>query len=202
MLPFLVGALSTLPQVTAATVDVTLSSSVAKVEATYAVRVQADSLTFVLIRLRDQEIHVTAVRPGPASMHHTTGSVRVSAPAPRGPGLPAVLRYEVRGNLQRIPIPVPRVPTDPDASEVVIRVHGVSPDARLTDGFPRLSRSDGEVVTARPANLPSFIRVPVVETGLSVNRLSDSFVIVLMLASSMFWLVRRRALQAAASRVR
>ena len=98
--------------------------------------------------------------------------------------------YRVLGNLERIPILSPRLPTDPVQSAVEIRVSG-APRGALADVFPRMTRLANGVLEARPANVPSFVRIPVVGAR-SFNRWGDLSVLTLLVVGSVWWAIRMR----------
>ncbi len=101
------------------------------------------------------------------------------------------IQYRLTGRLDRVPILVPRSPTDPSTSTVEIRIIGAPDDISLGGGFPRFRReADGSLV-ATLENLPSLVRL---ERGGSwtVVKAAEVLVVVLVAVSTVWWLGRRR----------
>jgi hypothetical protein len=119
------------------------------------------------------------------------GMYVLTVPATPGGRFEVSFRYEVSPRNSRMPVFVPDVPAIP-GSDIRIRIIGVSDDARLSDGFPRLRRGAGGDVVATPANLPSFIVVPPT-ASVSVNWIADMSVIALLVLSTSLFLARGRA---------
>jgi hypothetical protein len=170
---------------------VALEASSAAVTATYKVS-DGNPVELVLIHLPRQTID-SIERAEPA--RPAGGLTRITVPVDQGV---ARLRYWVSGNLSRIPLAVPSIPTTRGTRAVEIRVAGLSAQARLDDAFPRL-RLDGGVALATLANVPSVLRLPT-ETRWSLLKVLDLFVIGLIVASSLFWYRRFRRLPASEAR--
>ncbi len=168
----------------------------AVVDASYRIAADTDSVVFWVMRLAGQQIRLTEVVADgvvrPTALEERAGLSWLVLPSERSGQVLVNIRYEVVGRVARVPIIIPDPPTDPGVSDVRIRLRGIEPDARLTDGFPRLSH-DGEDVVARPENLPSFVRLPPQRGTISANRVADAAVIVLLILASGYWLYRQRA---------
>ncbi len=193
---FFVAAVA-LSQLETAVIHATVFDSTARIEATYGIRSDTDSLRFTIIRIRGQDMRLTSTSPDLTTRHEAPGALKLTLAVRALESSRVTLQYEIRGELSRIPLFVPDTPTDPGASNVAIRIDGLAPSVRLSDGFPRLFRqTDGRVV-AQPNNVPSFVRIPRGGQFTSVSRASDVFVILLVVGSSVLWMLggrrRRRA---------
>ena len=182
-------------QLVAADISIEIDTdSTAVVAASYQIHGKQDSLYLSLAKLRDQRVeffHPSTAPQGPY-VRESPGLywIMLAASDEETVGI----RYGVHGNLSRIPLAVPDAPAEPGRTQINIRVAGVSPTALLRDGFPRLVReADGSAV-ARLENLPNFLRIPPQKGQWSVNRISDTGVVLLALCATACWLSWRHAL--------
>ncbi len=176
-----------------AAIDVTLSADRATIVATYRFAGPGLAPEFVLIRLPAQRIAGLAANEGRTT--EATGLVRITA-RPDSAGA-VVIRYEVRGTLDRIPLPVPSIATARGARTIEIRLEGLAPTVDLDDAFPRL-KAEANHAVAVLANVPSVIRLP--EPGRwSLIRTIDRLVIALVAAASLLWFVQFRRTRAPAA---
>jgi hypothetical protein len=182
-------------QLVAADISIEIATdSTAVVAASYQIQGQQDSLYLSLAKLRDQRLeffHPSVVSQRPyIAVSPGLYRIRLAASDAQTVGI----RYSVHGDLSRIPFAVPDAPTVSGSTQIHIRVVGVGPNALLRDGFPRLVReADGSAV-ARLENLPNFLRTPPQMGQWSVNRISETGVVLLALFATACWLLWRRAL--------
>lgn len=186
---------ATVPQLSTVDVVIVLDTASAMVEARYEFEQVDDSVTFSAIKLRGQGFRFVT---GSDSIARTTlteisglYSIRVTQ---QTADLHTIrVRYEITGDISRIPLPVPDIPIEHGAGGVRIALTGVSSEASLTDGFPRLTRESDGTAVARLDNLPGFVRLPPNQDEWSTNRLADAAVLLLVVASTLYWLGRRRS---------
>jgi hypothetical protein len=181
--------LAIVAQMTAATVSIDFQGDSALVEARYDAVVSADSLGFTLIRLSDQSLRLAGVDGG--VLEPTAGLYRLRAPLSNGEG--ATIRYVVGRDLSRIPIAVPDIAPPLDGASVSIYVSGLSRDAALDEGFPRLLLLDDGSASARLESLPGLLRVPPDLGHWSVSQMADASVALLVVFATVFWFYRRQA---------
>ena len=102
------------------------------------------------------------------------------------------IRYELRGERQRIPLFVPDVVA---TGKIELRLRGLGEEAAntffLRDAFPRFVETERGLL-AEPANLPSLIRLPPGRGRLTVHRASEAAVLLLITLASVVWMARRR----------
>ena len=185
-------------QLDSATVEIELADTTAAVRAVYhAANLPDSSLRFVLMRIDGQTVTmVDGAAPAPApALSRTIGTLEFAIPVPPDGRVETHVEYRVAGDLNRIPVFVPNVPTDPGNSRVELRVRGYTNAAALRDAFPRFV-ADGGTMISRPDNLPSFVLLPT-GTGLWTNRVADAFVLVLVVVGSLVWYRRQRRVGAA-----
>lgn len=163
----------------------------AAVRASYHLSTPSDSVRLAVMVLGGQRIEMRG--ESGSELTPAGGLAHFTVLADSGDGRRANIRYDVLGNLDRIPIFVPPAPTRPAESVVRIVIDGVAPGARLEDGFPRLVRRGERVVVAVPENLPSFVRLPPPKGTLSINRVAEGMVLVLLFGASGYWVLRQRA---------
>ncbi len=183
------------PQLNGADVTIQIEADSAFVEARYEFEQVQDSLTFFVIKLRGQQLEFIA--DDEQSQYLTafglSGMYSLSVARQRSDSHQITLRYRITGEISRIPIAVSDVPFESGSVGVHIAVRGVSPNASLRDGFPRLSwASDGSAMLDLD-NLPSFVRLPPSQGEWSANWIADLAVVLLVLVSSLYWLYRRRS---------
>lgn len=108
------------------------------------------------------------------------------------------LAWRVTGEGERLPLFVPETPTRPAESLVRLEVAGATGGIAVDRVFPRMEPADGGLV-GRPENLPTFLRLPSRDDGLTVDRAADGSVVILVLFATGWWLwwrwraARRRA---------
>ncbi len=181
-------------QLDSATVEIELADTTAAVRAVYhAANLSDSSLRFVLMRIDGQT--VTMTDGADLALSRTDGSLEFVISVPPGGRVETHVEYRVAGDLNRIPVFVPNVATDPRNSRVELRVRGYSNTAALRDAFPRFV-ADGGTMISRPDNIPSFVLLPA-GTGLSTNRAADVFVLVLVVVGSLMWYLRQLRVRAA-----
>lgn len=186
MLGLLSGAAVAL-QLAAAQVTIEIHPDSAVIDARYELSVERDS------------VRLSLIRPAGVSVAPEAGSGRWR-PMAGGGGYwitantarrTAYLSFVVRGELSRVPVPVPDVPADPGEAGVEIRVLGVSATAKFGDGFPRLEQSGKGWVVARLANVPSIVRLPPEAGRLTASGAAQVFVVLLVFGSSLAWALHR-----------
>jgi len=182
------------PQLNTADVAIVIDSNTASVEARYEFAQAVDSLVFHVIKLREQRFQLL---PDPSSLAHTTvaelpGLYNITVARSTGDARRTLLRFEIGGDVSRIPLPVPNLPLEPGAGGVRIEIVGVGTQASLGDGFPRLTRESDGTAVAQLENMPGFVRLPPNQDEWSTNRLADVAVVLLVVASILYWLSRRR----------
>jgi len=181
-------ALSLPAQLAAAQIQIAIAADTARVDARYELAGPRDSIRLALIRLPGQTVRVeTSQGMRPSEQTGLTWLVVHQASV-------VTVSFTVTGRLDRIPLPVPDVPTAPDAKRVSITIEGVAPTARLAEAFPRLRRAGGSA-RAELANVPSLVRLPPERGGWTLTDLTEAFVLVLVLGSSAGWVAaaaRRR----------
>jgi len=180
-------------QLNAAEIVIELVGSTTIVDARYEIGEPFDSLELNIIRLPGQEIRLLA-----ADMSNTiesdtlTGLYRLLLTPTSGWDTKAKIRYEITGELSRIPLAVPEIPTGPGARSVRISLRGFNTQAALAEGFPRFElRADGSAV-AELDNVPGLVRLPPDQGQWSVNRISEIVVVLLVVLASSYWLLQRR----------
>ena len=177
-------------QLTGADVVISVAGNTATVAAAYQMRDTVDSVRVVLIRIPDQSLRVIApsfVRPVARR-----GLYEVTVPSTAHNTLS--LRYRVSGDLRRIPVAIPSLPTMPGAGVVSIVVEGLPDSVALDDAFPRLTRQEAGRAAATLDNLPSFVRVTAASTVFSASTFTTVAALFLLLGSG-FWWLRRRVLR-------
>lgn len=183
-------------QLDSADVVIEIGEMSAVVEARYRIIETAKPVTFILIKLSGQDVQLEVVSTSSDAVEVDTlpGFYQLAVHTRDTAEQVVSVRYVVTGNLARIPVLIPGVPTIPGVSGVRIRIYGIGPDANLRDAFPRLERAADGGVTAQPDNLPSFIRLPPAGGSWSTNRVAEAAVVLLVLFATAFWLLRRRIL--------
>ncbi len=185
-------------QLESSDISIDLNERSAVILARYQIVNATRPVRFVLIKLRGQEIRLDAA-PGDSSIVdvHSKAGLYEFTVIPSNSGIRTVsVRYEVSGKVDRIPILNPDVPTDPATGAVSIKIRGVPASAALSDAFPRLVRDRDGSVSATLPNLPSVVRLPAAMGDWSTNRLSDLSVALLIVLSSILWLLRQRYVSA------
>ncbi len=160
-----------LAQLGSATIDIEVTDSTAVVRARYGIIDATETVRVVVMRFAGQQVEWL---DGPV-FRASEGLYESSVPD----GVSQVqLRYEVTGDLDRIPLPVPSIPLASTAGTVSIRVTGGAP-VRLDDTFPRFA-ADGGGLVARPSSVPSFVRVPG-GNRLFTNSVADGVVLAMVM---------------------
>lgn len=199
MLLVLVSAIAVAQgQLESSDISIDLNERSAVIQARYRIVDAVRPVRFVLIKLRGQDVRLDAA-PGDSSIVdvHSKAGLYEFTVIPSSSGLRTVsVRYEVSGNVDRIPILNPDAPTDPATGAVRIKIQGVPTNAALNDAFPRLVRDRDGSVSATLPNVPSVVRLPAAEGDWSTNRLSDLSVALLIVLSSVLWLLRQRHVSA------
>lgn len=176
-------------QLDSATIEIDLTGEAATVRAVYHISsARSDSVRFLLMRIAGQSVHL--LRPAQPILSSDDGAIAFTIPAPSGGSTTTEIEYSVSGDLVRIPIFVPNVPTDPDRSSIELRVRGYVHRDAVRDAFPRFSTVEDGIVS-RPENLPSFVLLPT-GSGLSTNRAADALVAFLVLLGTALWARRYR----------
>ena len=190
-MPAAVVAVVVALQLGGADIAIVVTADSAVVEARYEFAAPVDTLTFYLIRLRDQDVEILPGGHGvdTLAVDELPGLTRLTA---YGSRLSARIRYVVTGDLSRIPIPVPDLATEAGERHVRLRVGGVSEAARLAEAFPRLEREEDGSAVARLNDLPSFVRLPPEANAWTLSRTSQVLVVVLLVAAAGSWLLWRR----------
>ena len=194
MIAFVSGMLlAAAGQLDSATIEIDLGGAVATVRAVYHIsRAPSDSVRFLLMRIAGQSVNL--LRPAPSTLSGDDGAVAFTIPAAPGGSSTTEIEYSVSGDLARIPIFVPNVPTDPGRSRIELRVRGYVHRDAVRDAFPRFSTVDDAIVS-RPENLPSFVLLPI-GSGLATNRVADALVAFLVLMGTALWARRHWRLRA------
>lgn len=184
-----------MPQLRAADFTIVIDAGSAIVAARYEFEPAVDTLTFNVIKLREQRLQLLPGGDQDAGFIVAELSGLYSITVERGmEHIQRVqLAYQVTGQIPRIPLPVPNVPPQPGTASVRITLTGVAEEASLRDGFPRLTREPDGSAQAQLDNLPGFIRLPPNRNTWNTNRLADGAVMLLVLAGTLYWLYRRRS---------
>jgi hypothetical protein len=182
-----------IPQLGTADVGIDIRTGSVTVDARYEFDVAIDSLHFSVIKVLGQQFRLVpdADPIGQLSLTELPGLYRIRV-NPHADETQVDLRYQISGDVFRIPIAVPNLPAKAGGNGVRIVITGVSPNAAVRDGFPRLARQPDGTAVARMENLPSLIRLPPNEGELSANRLADGAVVLLVLVTTAYWVVWRR----------
>lgn len=178
-------------QLVGANVSVLIDGDTARVTARY--QLQHDGpFAYRAPRIPRQSIH-WYLQPVPFPVDSLSGLLRIRAIGAVRDTVIFHFSYAVTGRLGRIPLLVPDIPTDPaTVPAITLTVRGVPGFANLQNGFPRMARRvDGSVISS-PANLPSFLVVPLRSQRFSTDRVADAFVIVLLMFASGFWVYHAR----------
>ncbi len=179
-----VAGIAAATQLVTVAVDVTIDSGRAVVDARYRFQGPIDSVRLVLIKLRGQSVRMLSTE---WTLRESAGLYEFGV-AGAASSLPLHVRYEINGAVDRVPMFVPSIATAPGTSRVEIRVVGVG-DFSVKDGFPRF-RNDGRGgLVAQPDNVPSLILLPP-RGSLSINRLADAMVALLVAFGTAIWLAR------------
>ena len=183
-------ALVAATQLIDARVDVTVNHDIAHVNVSYNIH-QESAFAFHAIRLPGQHIQWDSDDPLP--IDSLDGVYRIQSGRTGQDTILFGFSYVVAGNIDRVPILVPDVSTNPVGNDdIAITVRGVPDGVNLQNGFPRMARqSDGSVASA-PANLPSFLVVPLRARRFSTDTIADAFVIAMLMFASGVWLYRTR----------
>jgi hypothetical protein len=180
-----------------ARIRVSLAGDTARVEASYRLVGGDQPVRFTAPRLGGQSV---ALEP-PAALVARPGLWRVDVAAVASGRGRVDLTYRVDGRADRIPLFVPDVPADPEASSITILVRGAPADLDPDAAFPRLLSSGRGLLVARPSQLPDVLHLPA-RAGRYVERLADVgavFLVLLGLAgwAALGWRARRRSAAAA-----
>ncbi len=180
-------------QLTTADITIDLTGATTVVEARYELDEPFESLVFNVIRLPRQAFRLIPREAGDTIESDTlTGLYRVRLTSTTSLNRTAVIRYEVTGDMSRVPLAVPAIPTEPGIGRVTITIRGLGSHVALKDGFPRLEPRNGDYAAAELDNVPGFVRIPPNIGEWSVNRLAEIAVIMLVALASSYWLLRRR----------
>ena len=185
MLLAVVGLLAA-SQIIEARVAIEATTNGASVEMEYLVAAPANGLTFDAIKWPGQTISLEG--SAALTVRDLGGLLRIE-PMETGPETFRLV-YTVTGNRERVPLFVPNLPTIPGTTTTTISVSGVAAGASLADAFPRVSRQSDGTLLGQPANMPSFVLLPI-EGRINRARLADSLVLVMLLAASVVWIVWR-----------
>lgn len=173
-------------------------SDTAELRATYRFRPGLDTARLTAMRVEGGEVELLAVAAPGWRLDTLPGLLRLRvAPVPDS----LALRWRVTGGGERLPLFVPETPTRPAESLVTLEVDGSAGRVDADRTFPRLQvAGDGSGrLVGRPENLPSFLRLPGREAGLTVDRIADGSVVLLVLLATGWWVwwrwaaARRRA---------
>jgi len=102
------------------------------------------------------------------------------------PGGRIDLVYRVVGRAKRIPLFVPDMSADPQASPITILVRGAPAGLDPAASFPRLVPAGPGTLAARPSQLPDVLHLPG-PSAADVGRAADIGTIVLVLAGLAGW---------------
>lgn len=138
---------------------------------------------------------VTAETPGAGpvrwQLDTLPGLLRLRVPAADLDELTLTWRIEGATG-ERIPLFVPATPTRPAESRVRIEVEGgEGVDLAAGRVFPRM-RTEGGLLVGSAENLPSFLLLPRRGETLTVDRLADWSVVLLVLVATGWWIAWRR----------
>lgn len=168
-------------------------ASDAELRATYRFRPGLDTARLTAMRVEGARVEVAAA-PG-RRLDTLPGLLRLHvAPVPDT----LTLAWRVTGEGERLPLFVPETPTRPAESLVRLEVAGATGGIAVDRVFPRMEPADGGLVGS-PENLPTFLRLPSRDDGLTVDRMADGSVVFLVLFATGWWLwwrwraARRRA---------
>lgn len=176
------------PWLSEARIRTTLSeSSTAELRATYRFRPGLDTARLTAMRVEGGEVELLSAAGGSRWRLDTLpGLLRLRVgPVPDS----LTLRWRVRGGGERLPLFVPETPTRPAESLVTLEVAGATDRVNADRAFPRLEAAgDGSGrLVGRPENLPSFLRLAAREAGLTVDRIADWSVVLLVLLATGWW---------------
>ena len=135
------------------------------------------------------EIRVASVDGPPLELEARGGGWRLRGEVPPASrDIPVVVRYEIRGPVDRVPLFVPAGPMV-DGGETEIRLTGAPEAGRPAKAFPRMTRGPGDTLIARLRDVPSIVVLP--RTGVSLNDLLDGLVVIVILSTTASWVVIR-----------
>lgn len=138
-----------------ATIDIEMTDSGATVAGLYRFDPAPDTVRLVLIRLPGRQADRFAADR--ATITEEPGLWRVAAP-PNGDGTLRI-SYRITGPSDRLPVPVPSVPSGRGDRRVDLRVRGLNPLIRIGDTFPRLTRDATGDVVGTLGNVPSVVHL-------------------------------------------
>ena len=184
-------AASVAPQATLrdARIRISLHGDTAHVSARYRVSDPGDALRFNAIRIARQVAAFDLVL-GRSGLRLDTlpGLFRLTAIA-RGPGLSLELRYDVTGDLARIPLFVPEAPAAPGESRLLILVDGLPPGRAARFPFPHFTHPGTGTWVSTPDHLPSFVALLAPNGDIPVPTLAQWSVVVIALGGTALWLL-------------
>jgi hypothetical protein len=169
----------------------------AEVSARYRILEPADSVRFNLIRLAGQALRFEQPVSRPGFRWDTLPGLYRASAAARERSLDLEFRYQVQGDLARIPLPVPEAPALPAVTPVRLTVSGLPPGREARFRFPRFQRDPRGSWQARPDHVPGFIAIVQPEGGWPVPAVAQWSVVLVALGGTAAWLwvqlARRRS---------
>lgn len=172
-----------------ARIRIGISRDTARVAARYRVTDAGDSLRFNAIRIAGQETAFDRPFGNPRlRLDRLAGLFRVTAIGP-GRGLSLELRYQVTGDLARIPLFVPEAPAAPGESRLLILVDGLAPGQTARFPFPRFTHPGPGTWVSTPHHLPAFVALVAPAGGVPVPAMAQWSVLLIALAGTGAWLL-------------
>jgi len=174
-------------QLTEVQVSITIDGRAARVESTYRFSSPADTITYTAIRIPGQSMVVEdSTASGVSSLTGLTRLTRID------PSEAHTIVYRASGNVRRLPLFVPNIPTVAGSRVVSIEVRGADSSHSFADAFPRFYREQNNVLVARLTDVPSFVFLPRRAMLVGANRLAVTMAFVFVAIGTVYWLLRRR----------
>jgi hypothetical protein len=182
----LLTALTLAAQLQSAQIEVQLGPGEARVHARYSFDTH-DSTRLVLFKRPGQTLQDLSANRSELQVDERPGLTHLTT----APTSALELRYVIRGETTRIPLPVPDAAALPGPDRVRIRILGLDSTAQLRRAFPRFRFVNGSA-EAILANVPSLLRLPPSDGALPLTRAVEWSVLVLLAGVFLAWILRFR----------
>lgn len=170
-----------------AEITVSVGDSEGQVSARYRIVGYREYLVFHAPRFFGAQLLLEDGSSSARSLDTLPGLFRLKLPGT----IPVQIRYRVRGDLSRLPIFVPQIPSSPPRSHLSIAISGLSTRKTARDAFPNMELDSAGVWRASPDHLPGFV-VLFQPRALSVPAIAEWSVLAVALGGTAFWLLRLR----------